>query len=270
MAGKIPKSALVLSRQKQSFSEMSLEIDRVVFCRTRYWSFGDLAAPVWRLFWYPEPGNFVVLEEGQIPLLPSNLYLIPANISFAPRQIDVMHEFHILFNFTPALLRLRKSIYALPANKSFLEKMNKFAASDEVMLHEPLMTIYGAQILGEALMNIPEDEWIVEHSDDRVLQAIRLMAKNLNRTLGNEEIAKSLGLSNTAFVRYFSQHVGISPQQYLNGLRVDKAARLLITTETSLEGIARQCGFVDKSHFSRVFKKYKAMAPGEYRKAGNQ
>jgi len=59
--------------------------------------------------------------------------------------------------------------------------------------------------------------------------------------------------------------MGENLSNYLNRLRVEKAAAMLTETGKSLNEIAEQCGFEDQSWFSKVFKNFTGVSPGKYR-----
>jgi YesN/AraC family two-component response regulator len=54
---------------------------------------------------------------------------------------------------------------------------------------------------------------------------------------------------------------------YLAKLRIEKARELLLKTQLNIDTIAEQVGHVNKAYFSKVFKKFTGVTPGEYRKA---
>lgn len=64
-----------------------------------------------------------------------------------------------------------------------------------------------------------------------------------------------------AFVRRF----GLSPMQYVIGLRMGKAARLLGEGSLTVKEIALACGFQDEKYFSRAFKKHYGYSPSHLR-----
>jgi len=105
-------------------------------------------------------------------------------------------------------------------------------------------------------------------SEDRYLMlqpAAELMVKNLGRNVTLQELAASVALSPSQFGRVFQERFGMTPHQYLRGLRMDAAADLLTSTDLSLKEIAHRCGYYDQSHMSNEFRKVKHMPPGAYR-----
>ena len=60
----------------------------------------------------------------------------------------------------------------------------------------------------------------------------------------------------------------LSFNEYLLSLRMERAAYLLVTTQSGVAEIANQCGYQATSTFFRVFKKYHGISPGQYRTEG--
>jgi transcriptional regulator GlxA family with amidase domain len=50
-------------------------------------------------------------------------------------------------------------------------------------------------------------------------------------------------------------------------VRVQEAARLLATTDLSVAGIARACGFANANHFGKVFRRFRQQSAGAYRRS---
>ena len=74
------------------------------------------------------------------------------------------------------------------------------------------------------------------------------------------------GVSHQHFARALKAATGESPTQFINGLRVARAALLLTTTTRPLIEIARQCGFNEVTYFYRLFRKRFDCSPDVYRK----
>ena len=66
-------------------------------------------------------------------------------------------------------------------------------------------------------------------------------------------------------LRRFQKAVGLSPIQYTQQLRVERAKGLLESSMLSLEDITGRCGYENVSTFSKVFKRWTDVTPREYR-----
>jgi AraC-like DNA-binding protein len=81
------------------------------------------------------------------------------------------------------------------------------------------------------------------------------------------ELAALAGLSESAFSRLFKKCTGRSVPQYLNELRIARAARLLAETDESVKQIAHQCGYPTAAYFHRQFQRHQDLPPLAYREA---
>jgi len=80
-------------------------------------------------------------------------------------------------------------------------------------------------------------------------------------TLSLHEIAKSLQVHPAYLSREFSKYFdNLSFGEYIRKLRVEKAIKLLETTDYSFAEIAYLTGFSDQSYFTRIFKKRNRIA----------
>jgi AraC-like DNA-binding protein len=68
------------------------------------------------------------------------------------------------------------------------------------------------------------------------------------------ELASERGLPISSLVRAFRGSFKASPHQWLMQRRIEKAQHLLRCGDMPLSEIAIACGFVDQSHFTRVFR----------------
>ena len=80
-----------------------------------------------------------------------------------------------------------------------------------------------------------------------------------------EQVATVCGLSPSQFSRAFRTSTGFSPHSWLIHRRVEKARELLSVRTTPLVEVALACGFSDQSHFTRRFKQFQNVTPGQYR-----
>jgi AraC-like DNA-binding protein len=80
------------------------------------------------------------------------------------------------------------------------------------------------------------------------------------------EIAAACGLSVSHFSRAFRGTTGFAPHAWLLQARVERAMTLLRQRDQTLSEIAVACGFVDRSHFTRVFVRRVGLTPGSWRR----
>ena len=86
--------------------------------------------------------------------------------------------------------------------------------------------------------------------------------------VGLEELAALAGLSRFHLIRAFRREVGATPHTYLVARRVSRAKELLAGA-SPLSEVALACGFYDQSHFTRIFKAWSGVTPGQYRRGSN-
>lgn len=60
------------------------------------------------------------------------------------------------------------------------------------------------------------------------------------------------------FCRYFKKNIGKTITEYINVIRVEKAATALAETEDKIIDIASACGFDNIGYFIRRFKRRRA------------
>ncbi len=104
----------------------------------------------------------------------------------------------------------------------------------------------------------------------RDTQAIDSAISHLHEHLGSRvavaELAERLRCSTGHFHRLFKKRTGMTPNVYLNRLRVQKAMQLLRHSRLPIAEIARQTGFPDSAYFDRVFRKITGASPLAYRR----
>ena len=80
-----------------------------------------------------------------------------------------------------------------------------------------------------------------------------------------DDIADTLHISPTYLSHLFRKEVGMCLQDYVNKLRVERAANLLVYSDKSLYDIAVYVHFPNQSYFGKMFKRYMNMTPKAYR-----
>lgn len=106
------------------------------------------------------------------------------------------------------------------------------------------------------------------HSDyiSRINKTFDYIEKHLEEPMTLEELAQVAHFSKYHFNRIFHSIVGETPFQFIQRVRIEKAAMMISTRKAeSISAIAQLCGFADISVFSRNFRHYFKMSASAYR-----
>ncbi|WDR04208.1 helix-turn-helix domain-containing protein [Devosia algicola] len=106
-----------------------------------------------------------------------------------------------------------------------------------------------------------------EHGDDRVSNAIDFMEQNLQDNIGVDDIAAAVGLSTSRLAHLFRAESGQTPQNYLESLRMRRAAEMLGRTNFRVKHIAATVGYENPLYFSLRFKAWAQKSPTEFRQS---
>lgn len=88
-----------------------------------------------------------------------------------------------------------------------------------------------------------------------------------------DEVIREMPFHYDYLRKLFKKEVGMSPLEYMTGLRMKSAETLLTamwTNEYTISEIAQMCGFEDALYFSRVFKKYYGCSPSNFIKKSRE
>ena len=96
--------------------------------------------------------------------------------------------------------------------------------------------------------------------------SLRYIHDHVTEKISVEELASMEYLGTSRYREVFREITGISPCEYITGLRVERAKDLLSLGELSISEVAEAVGYKDRLYFQRVFKKQTGKTPGEYLK----
>lgn len=100
---------------------------------------------------------------------------------------------------------------------------------------------------------------------DRVWIALRYMLDNHNSKVTLSGLAEHVHVSDSYLSHCIKKETGKEFEYWLNLFRAENAARLLVSTKTSIVKISDACGFSDPKYLVKYFKKFFNYLPSEYR-----
>jgi AraC-like DNA-binding protein len=104
-------------------------------------------------------------------------------------------------------------------------------------------------------------------ADPAVAAALALMHARWRDPWTVASLAEAVGLSRSGFSARFHALVGEPPLRYLAGWRMTKAARWLREGAEGIATIAERAGYESVPAFSKAFKQWRGVGPGEYRRS---
>ncbi len=99
-----------------------------------------------------------------------------------------------------------------------------------------------------------------EHSR-KIKEGLTYLEHNFTKDFSVDQLAKMCCLSPGSFRRNFLECVGMTPVEYRNKLRIQKAVALLKTGEYTVGETAEAVGIGDIKYFSKLFKRYAGVTP---------
>jgi AraC-like DNA-binding protein len=99
----------------------------------------------------------------------------------------------------------------------------------------------------------------------RIHKALDHIRDNYAEALSLGEVGAIVGMQGNAFSRSFRRATGQTFTDFVIGLRVATACRLLASTRQQVSSICYEVGFNNISNFNRHFRRIQGMTPGEFR-----
>lgn len=80
-----------------------------------------------------------------------------------------------------------------------------------------------------------------------------------------ERLARIAGISARTLARLFTTELGVTPHDFVESMRIDRARNLLEGTGQALKAIAYECGFGGPDQMRAVFRRRLGVSPAQYR-----
>jgi len=105
----------------------------------------------------------------------------------------------------------------------------------------------------------------MESDSRRILKVKSYIDNHYQEDLRLEQLGNLIGMTPSAFSRFFKQHSGKNLSEFIVDVRLGHASRRLVDTADSVSEICYTCGFNTLSNFNRLFRKRKGCNPTEFR-----
>ncbi|WOO40087.1 GH1 family beta-glucosidase [Rubellicoccus peritrichatus] len=99
-----------------------------------------------------------------------------------------------------------------------------------------------------------------------VKEAQRYIENNIIETFNVKTIAAHLNCHPDYLSRCFKKHTGSSLSSHIRSIRLEHARNMLRDPNILIGYVADSCGFSDRIHFTKVFRKTMGMTPGQFQR----
>ncbi|MCM8539735.1 MAG: helix-turn-helix domain-containing protein [Lentisphaeraceae bacterium] len=234
--------------------------------KVRHWKTARIR-PFWRIYWNATPGALVRADSKEISCSADSLVCIPPGLSVEQTLVQPFEHFWMHVD-TPFLADYELKIYEFPVDKLLVERIEKFT--------ELYMNGEGESIQAQTIKQLIV-YWFLSglhltasvntrEVSDLVKNAIQIMEERIQSGISTLELASILGVSAKTLSRQFKKYIEMPPHKFFTSLRIKKATALLFSNKMSLDEISYECGFCNRSHFSRAFRDCYNESPAAFRR----
>lgn len=96
--------------------------------------------------------------------------------------------------------------------------------------------------------------------------SIQYIHDHFEKNISIQKLASMENFHVSYYIEWFNKKTGMTPNVYIQKLRLEKAKEYLIDTELSLLMIAQLVGYEQQSSLTRLFKNHEGLSPSTYRK----
>lgn len=279
------------SNVKQDFVKINLNVHCCRYWKLTEWEYQNLSFSFWRLYYNSIDGAKVHYKGNNVALDSTKVVLIPPFTSFSTSlkhssneglkgsRIESLDELgtikaggavdHLFIHFNLGIHfdQIKTRLFVFDANDDLIQQIDRIRksiiVSNQTIDNEQSLQIYA--LLLKLVARIDASNWVEKTSDTRVLKIINYIDKHYKEPLPNEFLADLASMASNSFLRLFKMEMGLTIQRYLQRIRIDKAIVEMHNSPVSIDTIAARCGFSDRHHFSKVFKRLTGMPPVQYR-----
>ena len=232
--------------------------------------------------------EFYVAEDDMFMIFPGDIHAMYASsskgaqyavIKFDPGRLNIRSDFSPLITEMVRRARSGKARQLISYKEDIYEQnrerflncigeLNEKQLGYDVRVHAELSSILVSviRLWQQAGIDFSRIKRSIGEEEISLNNILEYIDRHIDENLKVEELAKLCNMSYSHFARMFRDTYGRSCKEQIELLKVEKSQELLSFTDMSLNDIGQELGFADCSHFIRIFKRWKGITPGQFRK----
>lgn len=175
-----------------------------------------------------------------------------------------------LKRLVPLLERSRYGIeftgISIATSRQWFEQMRERDGPARVALLLQFLELLAQESDYTLLSTMPMQSSMTDDSVDKIERVTKYVTENHAQEISLRMVAELVGMSESAFSRFFARATGNGFSRFLNRVRVARACELLATSDMPVTEICYHVGFNNVANFNRRFRELKGVTPRDYRK----
>jgi len=209
-----------------------------------------------------------------------------AHIKQAPKPLGIFaandeHALHVLEACESAEVHVPEQVAIVGAENYLLAPDAMHTPISSVDTNLETLGYRGAALLDDLMsekkappepIRVPALGVIVRKSSDLlavnhkgVANSLRFIWEHCHEMIGVEDLVGVAAMSRRGLHKAFMEHLGRTPGQELQRVRIERAKRLLRESGYKLEVLSNMCGYQSANSFCIAFKQATGMSPKQYR-----
>lgn len=258
------------------------------------WNWQGVSSPFTRIYLVTRGRAWLHLTERTVELKVGHLYIVPAYMRHSYECSGVFEHFylHVYEGFKNEtnvfeMYDFPTEVEAEEGDEGLMARMveahpearlpesdprsydNTTKFTDYVRRYNALplwekMRLRGATLLlfSRFLQKATPRVWT---RNERLMKVLEYVHRHIDENIDIGRLAEVACVTKPYLIRLFRLELGVSPLQYVNRRKVERAQLLLVTEDMTVKEVAWRLGFDDHSYFIRLFKKVTGTTPQGYR-----
>lgn len=144
----------------------------------------------------------------------------------------------------------------------FYAEKDEFSKSQQLIaIYELILILYKENMMYSGRVNKTD-----ARNSEIIKNAIAYIEENLGDKITLKQLSDLSAFTEKYFCSFFKKQTGVTPTEYINRVRLERACELLRMHDVSVTEAAFETGFESLSYFIRRFKKQFGVSPAQYKK----
>lgn len=234
------------------------------------WDWQGLSYPYWRIYWNGQPGAWVTFEGADYHLDPEFVVVVAPNTIIDHHLSGIVGHSYVHATLGYPYDSVVPHVRRIPVQDVSMQLLSialpHSGGGDHAEKLDFAQTLAAHAFVFSVFSAFPPNVWPRPAADPAIRELVRDISRHPEQSCRTTDMAERCGMSVNTLLRRFREQIDRSPQQFVAECRLQKACVLLDHTSQSIEQIADACGFCDRYHFSKVFKRRFRCGPAAFRR----